>query len=282
MTWQSGLIAATDAEMAGLSEATCAPVISSDFPGWETELRNPAASPLHHMRAQRQTLNDCRGQSLASGLERRNWHSNRLSPIVQSADMYAYNASEFLSGRLGRNRGASIPAGVTLLVNGISNIGVAPGLPTDEDWPYSHYSTSEQNFIRRAKVADIQDGNLSSHGPLPGWESALVAVAAGGCLDVGMYWPPKWTTVGGHRCVKRAPTGGGGHAVCGIWALDIGGDWYLTFWNSHGDRFFLMGQKVYESLLASRFRPFGGFLLMPQNAQERWSARDWKTKLSVA
>lgn len=242
-----------------------------DFEGWEAALTDPANSPVPHMRKQNQPRNDCQGNATANGEEKRRWYCT--GKMLQLSDTYAYNACEYLEGAVGRDQGTNMQSGVRLLVDGLKPLDVAPGLPAFDVWNYSRYYRKKTDFIAAAQSATIEAEFVSEHGPMPDWEGILIGVAAGGTGHIGTFWPPRWTSVGGVRCMDTAPTGGGGHATEIIWAHQINGKWYLVVWNSHGDGFYLMSQRCYETLQRTQFRPFGGYLLMPDKPIERFHDR---------
>ena len=254
----------------------CREIKESDFPNWEDRLRDHAASPLPHMRTQRQRRNDCQGQALAGGTEaRRHYATGRMG---QLSDIYGYNATEYITGpkNVGRDRGSNILIGVRVITEGIPNQNIKPGLPTEQEWPYDTYERDSSEFITRAKNAAITDGCVAEQLPMPAWKEMLIAVAARGTGHIGTYWPPRWRQLNGKKCMDRAPRGGGGHATEIIWAEEISGNWYLVVWNSHGDGFFYMSRQCYEDLQQRQFRPFGGRLLMPINAAEQFV--NWATE----
>ena len=269
--WNSGLRVPTRQEIATCnSTMSVKAVCASEFPRYQDRLRDPKANPLPHMRAQRQRRNDCQGQSLANGEEKRHWYCT--GSMVQMSDIYAYNASEYFGrpGNVGRDAGTSIQSGVGVLTAGLKSIGVPPGLPSEADWPYETYERRAARFAERAKRVQIDQTWVSEHGEMPDWDNLLAALAAGGSCHIGTYWPPRWTAVGTYRLMDRAPTGGGGHATEIIWAIELNGQWYLTVWNSHGDRFYLMSRRCYEELQRTQCRPFGGYLLLPDKPVERY------------
>ena len=270
----TGLIESDPDDLRYLDETVTVKAIDAkDFEDYKAYLRDAKNSPLGHMRAQRQSRNDCQGQSLANGEEKRGWYCT--GSMTQLSDIYAYNASEYSSSprNIGRDQGTSIAAGVKVLVEGLPQIGVSPGLPTETDWPYSTYERNANSFASRAKQVTIDGTFVSEHQPMPNWEGMLAGVAAGGSGHIGTYWPPRWSSVGGFRLMDQAPTGGGGHATEIIWALELASKWYLVVWNSHGDKFYLMSQRCYDALRQRNFSPFGAYLLLPDKAQERWYDR---------
>lgn len=246
---------------------------ANDFPDWEARLSDPKNDPRPHMRAQRQERSDCQGQSLANGEEKRTWYAT--GKMVQLADIFAYNGSEYISGtnNVGRDQGTSIQSGVRLLTEGIQSIGVKPGLPLESTWPYQSYERSAGNFANRAKQVKIESSMTTEHGPMPDLQGMLIAVAAGGTGHIGTFWSPQWSQLEGRRMMDSAPTGGGGHATEIIWAEKIGGRWYLVVWNSHGDQFYWMSQRCYEQLQRTQFSPFGAYVLLPDRAKERYHDR---------
>lgn len=248
----------------------CSDIKESDFPDWEERLRDPAASPLPHMRKQRQRRNDCQGQALAGGTEARRHYTT--GQMEQLSDIYAYNATEYLTGptNVGRDRGSNILIGVRVIAEGIPTQNIKPGLPTEEAWPYDTYERDADSFIERARSAAITDGCLAEQLPMPPWREMLVAMAARATAHIGTYWPPRWSQLNGCRLMDRTPRGGGGHATEIIWAAEIEGEWYLVVWNSHGDGFYYMSRRCYEDLQQQQFRPYGARLLMPIEAKQRY------------
>jgi hypothetical protein len=242
----------------------------TDFPDWQGHLLDSKNDPRPHMRKQNQRINDCQGQALANGTEKREWYCT--GTMRQRSDMYAYNGSERISGanRVGQNVGTSIQSGVILVTDGIKSIGVKPGLPTEADWSYSVYEKSSARFDQRAKAVAIDDAFVTEHGPMPDFQGMLIAVAAGGSGHVGTFWPARWGNLNGKKLMSIAPTGGGGHATEIVWAEKIAGRWYLVVWNSHNDEYYYMTQACYESLQRRQFAPFGGYVLLPDRAKERW------------
>jgi len=270
----SPLLPASEADFDYLdARITCASISEADFPGWEDRLKDPAASPIPHMRKQRQVKSDCQGQALANGTEARVHAST--GQMVQLADIYAYNATEYVSDprSVGADRGSNILQGVVVLTEGIKSQNVPPGLPTESDWPYNTYEKSASRFIQRAKQVKIQPGCVAEQLPMPPFREMLIALAARGTGHIGTYWPPRWSSLNGRRLMDSAPTGGGGHATCIIWAHWLNSQWYLCVWNSHGDEYYYMSQRSYDRLQSNQFRPFGARLLMPMSAQQQFV--DW-------
>lgn len=247
----------------------CKSIAAGDFPDWESRLADPSRDPRPHMRAQRQVRNDCQGQSLCNGTEKRDWFVN--GSMRQRSDYYAYNASEFIDTKqVGRDQGTSIGAGVDLLVNGLPGVGVSPGLPLESAWNYDKYERNTNSFKQRAKAVAIESSYATEHQPAPDFEATLIAMAAGGSVHIGTFWSVRWRPLGGKREMSAAPRSGGGHATEAIWAEQINGKWYIVVWNSHGDAYYLIGEQVWNQLADRRFQPFGGYLLMPDKPEERY------------
>lgn len=269
----AALLEPTPEEIRALNSTLKCSARASDFEDFEQVLRDPARSPLTRMQVERQQRNDCQGNATANGEEYRSWYCSGFRQMPQLSEIYAYNASEYRmsAGQVGKDQGTSIHSGVRVLVEGIPALGVAPGLPTESAWPYAQYYRSQRQFEAAAKAVEIQPGHVTEHGPLPDFRGMLAAVTAGGSGHIGTKWGVDWQDVGGpKRCMDRMPRSGGGHATEIIWAVEVRGQWYLCVWNSHGDGYYLMSQRCYEELQAKEWKPFGGFLLMPDKAIQRY------------
>jgi len=265
------LLECSDADFEYLDERiTCADIDERDFPDWEDVLRDPERSPVPHIRHQRQRRNDCQGQALSNGTEARRHYET--GDMVQLADSYAYNCTEYLTSpnQVGRDRGSNILIGVRVLTEGIPGHGVKPGLPTEADWAYDTYERKASRFLERAKQVEIVDASVAEQLPMPAFRQMLVAVAARGTGHIGTRWPPKWKNLNGRRLMDSAPRGGGGHATCIVWAEWINSQWVLVVLNSHGDEFYYMSERCYNELQRNQFRPYGARLLMPVDAAEKY------------
>jgi len=259
-------------------ESFCASIDSQSFPNWEKVLKDPARHPKNYMRVQRQSWSDCQAQATANGSEKREGYV-RKGKTRQRADSYAYAASEYIDqGRVGRNRGSTITAGVILQTKGITKLGIGPGLPLEKDWKYER-RTNTRKFIADAKSVDLQQSYLTEQQAMPDFESTLIGMAAGGSGHIGIHWSGiRWKKLGNKREMTSRGRSGG-HAVESVWAEWINGKWYLNVWNSHGDAWFYVGEKMWNRLVDMKFQPFGGFLLMPDKAEERYDLATWKRTL---
>jgi len=273
MPGSSGLFRPTDEERAAVAESLSVPVVrASDFSGYLDVLRDPKNSPLGVMQVERQSRNDCQGNATANGEEYRTWYCSGRQVMPTLSEMFAYQASEFLmsEGQVGKDQGTSIHSGVRLLVDGVSKLGLGAGLPMESAWPYSRWCRSATEFRRYCSGLKIEAAHVTESGPMPDWDGALAAVAAGSSIHIGTFWNVNWKTVGNRRCMDSAPRSGGGHATEIIWAEEIAGQWYLCDWNSHGDGYFLISQRAYDQLQKDQCEPFGGFLLAPDRMVERY------------
>lgn len=252
-------------------------IVPSDFPGWQDRLSEIGPALLNAIRVERQTQNDCQGNSLATGEEARRFLLT--GQMVQLGRTYAYNACEYLSSprNVGRDQGTSIQSGVRLLTEGIRSIGVPAGLPTEESYPYGTYERQASKFEARAKAAKIDQTYVAEHGEAPPLEQLPVACAAGGGVHFGVYWAPRMSqkTINGRnwKVWSSTPSSGGGHALEIVSCLKLEGAWWPLVWNSHGDGPILMPPNVYEYYQQRQFRPFGGYLLMPDRAKQRYEDR---------
>ena len=250
--------------------ATCA-VSATAFPDWEKRAKEGYNDPVPHMRAQLQRINDCQGQSLCSGTEKRHWIVT--GKMIQRSDMYAYNGSEAIDGSVGRNIGSTITAGVRLLTEGPGS-GIKPGIAFEEDWPYTQYLRSQAQFYAQAQSTPIEDSYLTQHQPLPSFEDMCAACVAGATGHIGTWWGNiAWVPRGDSREMSQVPRGGGGHATEVLYPRFVEGAWRLLTWNSHGDRYYYIPERVWNQMVDEQFQPFGGALLIPDVAEERWE--DW-------
>lgn len=270
----NSLLIAPDAVKAAALAKCKAAVKASDFTNWEDVLKDPKNDPCPHMRRQNQQRNDCQGQAACNGHEKRRWYCTGV--MSQSSDIYAYNASEYIMSprQVGKDGGTWIEAGVTLMTEGITSLGVAPGIPLESAWPYNSYERSVTRFVTRAKQVKIEDGFAAESRQAPDSETLLASLAAGGSLHQGTFWPfSEGQPINGKKVMRRPPTGGGGHATEIIWAALINSDWFFIAWNSHNDEYFYMPRKVYDALVKTRYEPFGAYLLLPDDPVKRYHQR---------
>jgi hypothetical protein len=246
---------------------------ADEIPGWENRLETRTRLLMVKMRKQNQRRSDCQGQATANGAEAQ--HQYCTGEIVQFSDSYAYQGSERLMGRqsVGRDSGSTIESGVLLRTEGIKSLGVKAGLPLEENWPYEPYERNVDQFESRAKIVVLENTFIAEHGPLPEWSQMLISLAAGGVGHIGTYWPFREVNTDGYRTMTDAPEGGGGHATAIIGAIRIGGVWFLVVWNSHNYGAYLMSRSGYDELQNEGWKPFGGYLIMPDKPIERYHDR---------
>jgi hypothetical protein len=267
-----------------LRSVRCKAVRVSDFPGFEKILLNPEYNPDGYMETQLQKWNDCQAQSLNNGEEFTEGLLARLSgrrnaTPAKRADSYSYALCELIdTGRVGGDNGSTISSGVESLVNGYRKQGLQPGTVLYSDWPpgYSRETTTGQ-FVARAKQVPVQNAVLAMHQAPLYFREAMASNAVGGRHHIGIDWPSnnsrRWRRASnGMRELVSATGGGvGGHAVEQIWAIFLDGVWKLLVWNSHGDGgHFLVGEKVWNQLVDMQFKPYGGYSIMPDKAEERF------------
>jgi hypothetical protein len=264
----------SDAEREAVGRRVGATFPASNFPGYLDVLRDPVNSPLTRMQVERQQRNDCQGNATANGEEVRSWYCSGRQRMPVLSEMYAYNASEYVMqpSNVGGDRGTSIHSGVRVLVEGIPGLQVDPGLPTEAVWPYAQYCRRASEFVRCCQGLTVESPHVTEVKDLPEWDDMLAALAAGSTGHIGTFWGVSWRTVPGapKRVMDSAPRSGGGHATEIIWAVEVGADWYLAVWNSHGDGYYLMSRRCYEQLCTNSWEPFGGFLLTPDRMVERY------------
>lgn len=262
-----GLIVASPAlkKLCRLQTKVCA-LSLDDLKDWESIAKDPALDPENWgMRKQRQETNDCQGQALANGGERRRYYET--GDRVQLSDMFAYQRTEIFDGSFGRDSGTSIEGGAM--------VGAEVGIPEEELHPYHlngrlNYMTNRSEFERLAArpevLASCEKNKAASFEPAPSFEKALAGVVCGGSLHWGTMWPLRWDA---NRVLRDYIAGNaGGHATEGVWVSFMNGQWCLKFLNSHGDGYYYVTKVAYEN--AIRRSPFGGFLMLPNNPIERF------------
>ena len=270
----SKLLIPTDEDQRQLAEllSVSSRVDSEKLPGYLDVLQDPRKSPLPRMQVERQQRSDCQGNAAANGVESTTWGATGVMPVL--SEMFAYNASEYLMGKkhVGRDMGSSMHSGVRLMTQGIPELNIQPGIPSESEWPYSRYCQSAREFERYATGIQTESAMIAEVQPMPDWNEALATVAARGRLHIGTWWDVSWRKASdGTPIMSRVPTRGGGHAHTCIWARYIDGEWFLADWNSHGYGHFLIPQGVYEGLQRTQCSPFGGFALIPPRMEERYN-----------
>ena len=245
----------------------------SDFPNWDQVLMDPKLSPVGVMEIENQERSDCNGNTCANNLEWQDYVLSGRTKMQKASEIAAYTLCEFLmdpSGRgVGLDRGTSIHSATRLLIGGVPQFGLEPGVPYEAQWPYSRYCRSLRELRSFAPGKPVMPSTVAQVDDMPPWDDLLPSLAAGCVCQIGTKWPPRFKTPGGQfgrfRLMDDAPTGAGGHATAILWAIKIAGNWYLIVWNSHGYGAYLMSRRCYESLQRSQFAPFGAYLLSPKD-----------------
>jgi hypothetical protein len=237
-----------------------------DLDGWEDRAKDPALDPESWgMRKQLQETNDCQGQSLANGGERRRYYET--GDRVQLSDLFAYQRTEMVDNLFGRDSGTSIEGGATVVTT--------IGLPEESLHPYHvngrlNYLTNRRAFeaiCNDPKIqASCEQNRAASFEPAPDFDKVLAGIVCGGSLHWGTMWPLRWDS---NRVLQDYITGNaGGHATEGVWVRWHNGDWQLKFLNSHGDGYYYVTRKAYENTI--RKSPFGAFLILPKDPIEQF------------
>lgn len=272
------LLIATAEELQYLEDTiNVSSVSASEVPGWEDRLKAHSELLIKTLVVDRQQQNDCNADSGATGAEARGF--TVTGKMVQLARTYLYNACEYVSGasNVGRDSGTSIPSAVKVFVEGIKSLGVKPGLPLEADYPYMTYERNAQRFAERAKGVLVESAYVSNQGPVPQLADLPLACAMGATVHFGVYWGVKFETrtIAGRKFKvwTSVSNGGGGHALEIVTCLFLDGKWWPAVWNSHGDGLILMLPEVYNKYQAMQFKPFGGYLLMPDKPVERFHDR---------
>lgn len=253
----------------------------ASFPGWEEVAKQYAEKLLASLKVELQRQNDCQAFALTTGEEARQFlHGGRMT---QMASTYAYNACEWIGGkaaRIGRDQGTTIQSGVTLLTKGITDLGVAPGLPAESTYPYGSYERNSQRFIERAKGAVIIPSSVTDHGLAPTAEQLPLVCAVGGSVHAGVFWAPQFVKrrLAGRewKVWNSTPSNGGGHALTfGIFVVWIPEEncFWPCIWNSHGDGPILIPPELWDRYAKRQFEPFGGYVLLPDKPAEKWHDR---------
>ena len=267
-------------EIAAMSEhlAACkSPAVKAgDLRAWQDVLMDSSATPLTRMKVENQTESGCQGYATTANGQARLWYLSGHQNMLNLSARYAYQGSQYLMtpGEVGRDQGSSIHSGCRLQVQGIPDLGMAPGQVLESDWPETIWCRNSREFAARCKTTDVVDGQVAEvRKPPESFEDMLALTAAGACLHQGTYWQPSYQTSkpDGKPLVQRFPRGGGGHATSGVWGKKFDRiNWLLAVWNSHGDGYYLMSRRCYEQLCSNNWEPFGGYLLTPDRMVERY------------
>jgi hypothetical protein len=248
-------------------------ITADDFPNWEEVLKDPSRNPVPRMQIERQKRNDCQGNAVCNGQESSQYKLSGVMPDL--SEMYAYCASLYIMGAryVGVDQGSTIHSGARLVSDGINDLGMAPGLPLMQDWPYERWCRNADEFRRYCRGLQIQESVVNDVGEMPKWRDALACLAAGASIHIGTFWNVNWRPFNNKRLMVSVPRDGGGHATEIIWAEFIDGVWYMVVWNSHGDGWYYIPEGVYNQLQKTQCHPFGGYALYPNRIVERYYDR---------
>ena len=243
-------------------------------------LLDPNRHPSNYMRSQNQRWNDCNAQSGNNGEEHRDGqHSpgfleGKRRQVEQRSDAYTYACCELIdTGRVGGNNGSTIGGFVSLITKGVPKFDLQPGIALEKDFPYVRQTNTRQ-FVQAAKQLELRRTIVTEHAPCLPFAQQVPVMAYGVSCHIGISWPGRgdsaWGSLKGKRLLRSPPRRGvGGHAIEVLWADFIDGKWYLLVWNSHGDEFFYMNETTWNHYVDKQFAPFGGWLLLPDHAEER-------------
>ena len=268
-------------EVAAMNEAVAlcrSPRVGAgDLRAWQDVLMDSAVTPLTRMRVENQTESGCQGYATTANGQARLWYLSGHTQMLDLSARYAYQGSQYLMtpGEVGKDRGSSIHSGCRLQIQGIPDLGMAPGQVLESDWPETVWCRSSREFAARCKTTDVVPGQVSEvRKPPESFEDMLALTAAGACLHQGTFWGPSQqaSKPDGRMLVARFPRSGGGHATAGVWGkrFDRIG-WLLAAWNSHGYGHYWIDQAEYTRLQEINWQPFGAFVLQPPDVVERYN-----------
>ena len=226
----SGLVPESrEAWQAAISDAQPLPVCGD---GPETRM----AVPPSWMRVEQQgPINSCSANGLTSCAEKCEYA--RTGKSVQLSRWFQYVRSEvYTYGQAGRDQGATLSAAL--------RVGHEVGFVTEQDVPYptGGYDRNRMQFSREIiEAAETRKitSTISLAAGYSAWRTLLGRDI--GAVLLGMYWPVQLDS----RCfATRVPTGGGGHAIAGLFLADTSdanGNPDVWILNSHSTSFGLNG-----------------------------------------
>lgn len=192
-------------------------------------------------------IGSCRGNALASTLERLQWVRNgSKEKVVQLSRIFAYLATQKLDGLLGRDQGSTITNG--------KKVALDDGVPPEErtGYPRSYPSGAERTRI-------LSQENYEAGAPfkaVSSWqcpedpEEAMNFIGGGGAIDIGIVWYSG--IIPRDRIIRdySLTAGGGGHAVS---VLGYDEDGNLEPVNSHGDGPFKIAPNAWRKMMRHRY-----------------------------
>ena len=199
--------------------------------GPETRL----AVPPKWMRVENQgPINSCSANGMTSCAEKCEFA--RTGKAVQLSRWFQYvNSERFTYGQAGRDQGATLSAAL--------RVGKEIGFVEETEEPYpATYDRSRTVFpseIAELAASRRVASTISLAGGYPAWRTLLGRDI--GAVLLGMYWP---VSLDSHGLANRVPSGGGGHAIAGLFLADTSdanGNPDIWILNSHSVSFGLGG-----------------------------------------
>ena len=228
MTFQGLVPESRDTWRAAISDAQAMPVCGD---GPETRLAVPPA----WMKVENQgPINSCSANGLTSCAEKCEYA--RAGKVVQLSRWFQYVESErFTYGQPGRDDGATLSAAL--------RVGREIGFVPESDEPYpTTYDRNRTRFNTEIKALAAERKITSTISLASGYSAWRTLLGRDiGAVLLGMYWPVQLDS----RCfATRVPTGGGGHAIAGLFLADTSdanGNPDVWILNSHSTSFGLNG-----------------------------------------
>ena len=237
MTFQGLVPESREAWHVSIADALPMPVCGD---GPETRL----AVPPSWMKCEQQgAINSCSANGITSVAEKLEYA--RTGKVVQLSRWFQYvNSEVFTFGRPGLDQGATLSAAL--------RVGREIGFVPESDEPYpSVYDRNRLQFnteIKRLAESRKITSTISLKSGYEAWRT-LLGRNIGGVL-LGMYWP---VSLDANGLANRIPTGGGGHAIAGLFLADTSdanGNPDVWILNSHSTSFGLNGWfKVTRSFI---------------------------------
>ena len=225
----SGLIIETREEWhEAIADAQPMPVCGD---GPETRL----AIPPSWMRVENQgPISSCSANGMTSCAEKLEYA--RRGKCVQLSRWYQYVQSEIITyGQAGRDQGATLSSAL--------RVGREIGFVPESEVPYpATYDRNRLQFspeIRDRAASRKITSTISLAAGYSAWRTLLGKDI--GAVLLGMYWPVQLDSRG---IASRIPTGGGGHAIAGLFladTCDANGNPDVWILNSHSVSFGLGG-----------------------------------------
>jgi len=237
MTFQGLVPESREAWHVSIADAQPMPVCGD---GPETRF----AVPPSWMKTESQgPINSCSANGMTSCVEKCEYA--RTKKAVQLSRWFQYVESErFTYGQPGRDDGATLSAAL--------RVGREIGFVTEADEPYpATYDRNRTKFNTEIKALASERKITSTISLASGYSAWRTLLGRDiGAVLLGMYWPVQLDSKG---YATRVPTGGGGHAIAGLFLADTSdanGNPDVWILNSHSTSFGLNGWfKVTRSFI---------------------------------